>query len=650
MCHFSRTMRIRVLLMLLAIGVPGVAVAAPYDVNGIKLDVSATPEKAEILLGETCRVFFKVANQSKRNLGILVGGDYRNRLGRPISFKVEVIGADGRKVPEPDPGGNMGGMMGPQKLPAGGEYVFTLFLNHWATFEKPGRYTIKIRRTLKLVEDDQEDWFRNHDKVDVSVTTTIAVVAPDAEKLGKVIAELGTKSLDNNSDVAETAQKMLAVIHDERVIPYYLALAQKPNLSARYAACRSLGQYQNDEAFEALLKLAKTTGIELRETATTLELAESSAEGIRRAAIHAIGDSPDPKALPYFWACAKDPHYAVRLTVLHKAAKLKSPEARAVIATLTADPNETVRNEAIRYQKQLAHEDANPGAAERDAIAQRDPAIVSLRHDATDEDLAQLSDDNRITILRLSGMDGEAAGPYVTDAGLVHLAPMTQLKELWLDGIPLTDAGMVHLRGLTRLRVLRFYGAPLTDAGLANFQDMKELENLQLGHALITDEGMPIIGGLKKLQTLDLRTKVTDAGLVHLEGLSELRWLCLTGTSVGDVGLASVGKLSKLEWLMLEGTKVTDAGLQNLKGLTRLNTLYLTQTSIGDAGLDFVAELKELERLKLNKTQVTDEGLLKLRGLAKLRDLEVHQSKVTQQGILRLKKSLPDVNVIMHQN
>ena len=40
-----------------------------------------------------------------------------------------------------------------------------------------------------------------------------------------------------------------------------------------------------------------------------------------------------------------------------------------------------------------------------------------------------------------------------------------------------------------------------------------------------------------------------------------------------------------------------------------------------------------------------DTGLLKLKGLRHLKDLEVHQMGVTEEGIAKLKKLLPDVNV-----
>jgi HEAT repeat protein len=246
----------------------------------------------------------------------------------------------------------MGGIISTQKLPAKGEYVFRLFLPDWATFEKPGRYTVIVRRRLELTPAGA-DALAKADTFDATAVTTITVVPTDRAELGKIIARLGAKMLDRRSDEAEQAQKMLAAIHDERVIPHFAALAEIPHFSPRMAACAPLGRYKNDAALEALKKLARTTGADIRASATTLELAESSADGVRHAVVHAIGGSPHPKAIPLLWTFADDRYYGVRLTVLHKAAELKTPEARAIIRKMTTDANETVCKEAMRYLEQL---------------------------------------------------------------------------------------------------------------------------------------------------------------------------------------------------------------------------------------------------------------------------------------------------------
>jgi hypothetical protein len=349
-----------VLPFLVAAIAPGVVSADPYEVAGVKLDVTAAPEHAEYMLGEPGYVLFKVANQSDRNLRLMVGGDYRNRLGRPDSFKIEVVRDDGKKMPQLDSGMQMGGIVHSEKLSAKGEYVFRLFLPQWATFEKPGRYTMTIRRKLELVPDDGNDAFRlKTDNVEVTTTATITIVPLDDAKMGKLIASLGAKIRalkPNHSD--EQAEQMLTAMHDDRVIPHFIVLAEKPYYSPRITACLALGQYKNDKAFEALKKLLKTTADEVRGSATTPEGDESCAKAVRHWAIHGIGASPHPKALPLFWTFANDPYYGVRLWVVQKAAQLKTPEALAIIQKMTADENETVRNEAIRYQKLIAKEDS----------------------------------------------------------------------------------------------------------------------------------------------------------------------------------------------------------------------------------------------------------------------------------------------------
>ena len=184
------------------------------------------------------------------------------------------------------------------------------------------------------------------------------IVPRDDAKMGKLIASLGAKIRalkPNHSD--DKAEQMLAAMHDERIIPYWIVLAEKPHFSPRITACRALGHYKTDEAFAALKKLLKTTADEVRGSATTPEGDEGCAKAVRHWAIDGIGASPHPKALPLYWTFANDPYYGVRLWVLQKAAEVKTPEARAIIQKMTSDENETVRNEAVRYQKLLAKDE-----------------------------------------------------------------------------------------------------------------------------------------------------------------------------------------------------------------------------------------------------------------------------------------------------
>ena len=107
---------------------------------------------------------------------------------------------------------------------------------------------------------------------------------------------------------------------------------------------------------------------------------------------------------------------------------------------------------------------------------------------------------------------------------------VTALKKLGADGLAFKSAGEVLLVNLE--------GTKITDAGLVHLEPLTNLQELDLGSTEITDVGLVHLKGLTKLQTLDLgSTKITDAGLVHLKGLTKLEELGLRNTKVSDAGV-----------------------------------------------------------------------------------------------------------------
>lgn len=137
-----------------------------------------------------------------------------------------------------------------------------------------------------------------------------------------------------------------------------MKLAQQSHSTRKSAACTPLEHYNDDKAFESLKKLAKTTGADVRDSGINEEMDESCADSVRHSAAGALARSPHPKAVAFLWTLAEDRYDGVRLTVLHKAAEVKTPEARAIILRMTSDAEERIRNEARRYLKKLADEDA----------------------------------------------------------------------------------------------------------------------------------------------------------------------------------------------------------------------------------------------------------------------------------------------------
>jgi internalin A len=125
-----------------------------------------------------------------------------------------------------------------------------------------------------------------------------------------------------------------------------------------------------------------------------------------------------------------------------------------------------------------------------------------------------------------------------TDAEMVHLQGLDQLKSLYLYGTHASDAGLMHLHGLSQLKELILDYTEVTDAGLGHLRELKQLEWLALDNTKVTDAGIVYLQGLSQLKDLRLRdTKVTDAALAHLDGLSQLRVLDLRNTKVTDQGV-----------------------------------------------------------------------------------------------------------------
>ncbi len=109
-------------------------------------------------------------------------------------------------------------------------------------------------------------------------------------------------------------------------------------------------------------------------------------------------------------------------------------------------------------------------------------------------------------------------------------------------------------------------GCKASDAELVHLKDLGQVRMLDLGSSHVTDAGLVHLKGLIHLEELDLAfTPVTDAGLAHLEGLTRLKRLVLQGTAVTDAGLIHLKGLTMLRWLNMGQTKVTYVG--GVKGL-----------------------------------------------------------------------------------
>ena len=82
---------------------------------------------------------------------------------------------------------------------------------------------------------------------------------------------------------------------------------------------------------------------------------------------------------------------------------------------------------------------------------------------------------------------------------LVHLAGLTNLEKLELDGTQVTGIGMMSLVGL---KCFEDWRTQVTDAGLVHLAGLTNLEQLYLDRSQVTDAGLMHLAGLTNLTDL----------------------------------------------------------------------------------------------------------------------------------------------------
>jgi Leucine-rich repeat (LRR) protein len=186
----------------------------------------------------------------------------------------------------------------------------------------------------------------------------------------------------------------------------------------------------------------------------------------------------------------------------------------------------------------------------------------------------------------------------VTDAGLEHLKPLTNLTHLNLQFTQVSDAGLPHLHGLTGLKELDVDATKVTALGAIDLQ--AKLPNCRIrDQQRGTAEWVVPNGGTVGIRTAD--------------GVKEIR-------AINDLPPTGM-----LQLVMVD--------LENYRGFN-------------DDGLKYLKPLSFLKVLKLNNTRVSYLGLKHLHGLANLQELDLRGTKVSAESVAELQKALPNCKII----
>jgi hypothetical protein len=164
-------------------------------------------------------------------------------------------------------------------------------------------------------------------------------------------------------------------------------------------------------------------------------------------------------------------------------------------------------------------------------------------------------------------------GTRITDSTLEFLSGVLTLEALDIGWAQITDTGLDHLVPLTNLRWLTMGGNKLTGTSLQFLRQMPQIEYLDLGGAQRTDSG---------LWSLSL----TDAGMQAIAQVTELRELRLAGTGVTSRNLEVLKPLVKLRRVSLQGCRrLRDDAATVLSGFKQLRILDVKDSGLSEQGV-----------------------------------------------------------------
>ena len=325
----------------------GAIVSAQVDEtnNLVPVEIRLKPDKQTYMLGEPLFIVFEVTNVSGEKLCLGVGADYRNKFGRPDSFSVSVTSHDGVQVPKLEVS-NMGGFIGCDPIEPGETYSVRLFLPHWVTIERTGSYRANVKRRMAFSGYDPAGKTSVKYSMLADVSAAFTIVPSDRNKMGAVIASLGSVMLDASDAMSAESAKALFSIHDERVISYFSEALRKfrdyefgfEHLRESWicsTAIAALATYNDDRAIEALEAAMKSPNESTRERVAT-----------------AFADSPHPSAIKLLLKMQDDGYWFVRLRVAQGLEKVKTKESQAVLRKFLKDENEDVRKAANESLKE----------------------------------------------------------------------------------------------------------------------------------------------------------------------------------------------------------------------------------------------------------------------------------------------------------
>ncbi len=120
----------------------------------------------------------------------------------------------------------------------------------------------------------------------------------------------------------------------------------------------------------------------------------------------------------------------------------------------------------------------------------------------------------------------------------------------------------------------------------------------------------------------------------------------LDGPEVTDASLERLASFPRLRHLYLGNTHVSSDGLRHLASMAKLERIVIKSNQLDHVGLGHLARLPNLTDLEIHfSPQVTDGAVAALEGATQLRRLWLYETQVTEIGVARLRRALPNCTI-----
>ena len=206
----------------------------------------------------------------------------------------------------------------------------------------------------------------------------------------------------------------------------------------------------------------------------------------------------------------------------------------------------------------------------------------------------------------------------------------------------------VQLSGLRDLEIFSGAGPELNDAVFETVVQCPAMDQLTLIHPQLSPTMLRQIGQLDRLTVLVVPgAAVNDEIIQSWESLRSLWEINLDDNDVGQPTLQWLSQNPSLRSVSLARVRLDDTGLESLSLLTHVSRLCVSELPVKRRHLTDLLQAGSLTHLDLSGCDVNDALLDEITASLSLRELNVHGCDLKPEQLARLRKQLPELQVVM---